>query len=127
MKKALKAILNLICIGFIIMNVMTLISYASPDIIDPNKVINGTQNIETPSQMTDRVKTVLGIIQLIGSVFAVVTILLIGIKYITGSVESKAEYKKVMIPYLVGAILLFCTTNLVPLIYNMIQSATENI
>ena len=30
-----------------------------------------------------------------------------GIKYMMGSASEKAEYKKTMIPYLVGAILIF--------------------
>ena len=39
----------------------------------------------------------------IGVVVGAITILVIGIKYMVGSVEQKAEYKKTMIPYLVGA------------------------
>ena len=33
--------------------------------------------------------------------------MILGIKYMTGSAEEKAEYKKTMVPYLVGAVILF--------------------
>lgn len=33
--------------------------------------------------------------------------LVIGIKYMTGSVEQKAEYKKLLVPYVVGCITVF--------------------
>ena len=38
---------------------------------------------------------------------AVVVLLVLGIKYMMGSASEKAEYKKTMIPYLVGALLIF--------------------
>ena len=50
---------------------------------------------------------ILGIVQLVGSIAAVVVLVVLGIKYMMGSAEEKAEYKKTMIPYLVGAILIF--------------------
>ena len=36
-----------------------------------------------------------------------------------GSAEEKAEYKKTMIPYLVGALLIFAATTIVNVVYNM--------
>lgn len=50
---------------------------------------------------------IIGIITTIGVVVAVVVLLVLGIKYMMGSASEKAEYKKTMIPYLVGAILIF--------------------
>lgn len=49
----------------------------------------------------------IGIITTVGVVVAVVVLLILGIKYMMGSASEKAEYKKTMIPYLVGAILIF--------------------
>lgn len=50
---------------------------------------------------------IIGIITTVGVVVAVVILLVLGIKYMMGSASEKAEYKKTMIPYLVGAILIF--------------------
>lgn len=47
------------------------------------------------------------IISTVAIVIAVVVLLILGIKYMIGSASEKAEYKKTMIPYLVGAVLVF--------------------
>lgn len=65
----------------------------------------------TPSDAQDEVTNIsnqiIGIITTIGVVVAVIVLLVLGIKYMMGSASEKAEYKKTMIPYLVGAILIF--------------------
>lgn len=48
-----------------------------------------------------------GILQTVGIVLSVVILIILGIKYMMGSAEEKAEYKKTMIPYLVGAAFIF--------------------
>ncbi len=51
--------------------------------------------------------SIVSIITTIGIIVAVVVLLILGIKYLMGSASEKAEYKKTMIPYLVGAVLIF--------------------
>jgi len=63
---------------------------------------------------------ILGFIQLIGSFISVGMIMILGIKYMMGSVEEKASYKKSMIPYIIGAILLFGAVNIATAIYNVV-------
>ena len=50
---------------------------------------------------------IIGIITTVGVVVAVVVLLVLGIKYMMGSAQEKAEYKKTMMPYLIGAVLIF--------------------
>ena len=45
-------------------------------------------------------------IQTIGVILSIIVIGLLGIKYMTGSVEEKADYKKSMIPFLIGTVLI---------------------
>lgn len=65
---------------------------------------------------------IMGVINVVGVVVAVVVLMVIGIKYMMGSAEEKAEYKKTMIPYLVGAILIFASTTIVNVVYNIANS-----
>ncbi len=65
---------------------------------------------------------ILGIIQVVGTVVAVGVLMVLGIKYMMGSAEEKAEYKKTMIPYLIGAILLFAAVNLASWIVGIANS-----
>ena len=60
---------------------------------------------------------IVGIIQMIGTITSVGMITVLGIKYMLGSVEQKAEYKKTMIPYLIGTILIFGFSNITQIIY----------
>ena len=64
---------------------------------------------------------VIGLIQGVGVVLTVVILAILGIKYMMGSAEEKAEYKKTMIPYIVGAICIFGSTSIATLVYNISQ------
>ena len=64
---------------------------------------------------------ILGIVQLVGSIAAVVVLVVLGIKNMMGSAEEKAEYKKTMIPYIIGCILVVSTTTIVSFIYNAVK------
>ena len=63
---------------------------------------------------------VTGLIYYIGVFLSVGILMVIGIKYITGSIEEKAQYKETMVPYFIGAILLFGGINILKIIYNLV-------
>ena len=56
---------------------------------------------------------ILGFLQWIALIGGVLIIAVLGIKYMMGSLEEKAEYKKTMIPYLVGIVLLLGASGIV--------------
>lgn len=60
----------------------------------------------------------MGVIQTVGVVIAVVVLMVLGIKYMMGSAEEKAEYKKTMMPYVIGAVLIFAASTIANVIYN---------
>ncbi len=62
------------------------------------------------SKIESIISTILSVITSIAMVVAIVMIAVLGFKYMIGSVEEKAEYKKDLIPYFVGAILVFGIT-----------------
>ena len=61
--------------------------------------------------------TIVNVLSTVGTVIAVAGIMILGIKYMMGSAEEKAEYKKTMIPYIIGAVLLFAATTIANAIY----------
>ena len=65
---------------------------------------------------------IIGPIQLIGSVVSVIAIIIIGIRYMLGSVEEKAQYKETMTPYLIGAVLVFGITNVLAIVSELAKS-----
>lgn len=100
------------------------------DVIDGN-LLDDLDDFE-PSKLgdeeafTEKVGKVLGILNVIGSIFSVITIMLIGFKYMLGSVEDKASYKKVMIPWLIGAVLVFSVTTIPNILFNIGTSLSKD-
>ncbi len=74
------------------------------------------------SGVTNLGATIVTIMQTVGIVVAVVILLVLGVKYMIGSAEEKAEYKKTMIPYIVGAILIFASTTIVNIVWQIANS-----
>ena len=64
---------------------------------------------------------VVGIIRRVGEAISIVMLMIIGIKYVLGSVEDKAEYKQTMWPYVLGAILIFAGAEFTNIIYMMMN------
>ena len=89
---------------------------------DPGDFDPGSMDSDDVTIITDRVNPIIGTIVTIGVVISVVTLCILGIKYMVGSVEERAEYKKTMIPYIIGAVLLFATSSIVGIIANIVQS-----
>ena len=72
--------------------------------------------------MESKVENILGIIRTVGVVTSVVMLMAIGIKYMLGSIEEKAEYKQTLKPYIIGAFILFTGSLLPNLIYQFAQN-----
>lgn len=58
----------------------------------------------------------------VGMVVSVVTLIIIGIKYMIGSIEDRANYKKSMLPYVIGAGLVFSASAIAQIIYNFTKN-----
>lgn len=73
-------------------------------------------------KLVNKANVIFTAIRIIGIILSVVILIIIGIKYMLGSVEEKAEYKSTLLPYLIGAFLLF-TGSLIPqLIYKFMKN-----
>ena len=65
--------------------------------------------------------SVAGVIQIVGTAVAVGTLMIIGIRYVMASADEKAEYRDRMIPYFIGAVLLFGAVNIIKIIDNIVN------
>lgn len=74
------------------------------------------------NQFNDVGNTIFSIVRVVGTISSVAALMLLGIKYMLGSVDQKAEYKKTFFVYIVGFILVFCVCTLGNLVYEWIQS-----
>ena len=72
--------------------------------------------------LENRANKIIGVIQVIGSIASVAALIIMGIKYVLGSVEEKAEYKKTMRPYIIGVVIFFGLTNFLSIIQSIVLS-----
>ena len=95
---------------------------ADEDVVDDlfNKGNADTGNLESVGA------NIVDIVTTIGIIVAVVVLLVLGIKYMMGSASEKAEYKKTMIPYLIGAILIFGASAIAKAVIQMSKLATNS-
>ena len=112
-KKSIKLISTILTIAVLVMAFAEKIGGVD---VNPNTQGNAANNV------TNVGGNVLGIIQVVGTIIAVGVIMVLGIRYMMGSAEEKASYKKTMLPYIVGAVLLFAASNLAKYVYEFTQS-----
>lgn len=90
---------------------------------NPNSYKPGSITDEDADVITQKASTIVGIIVTVGVVASALTLLVLGIKYMLGSVSEKAEYKKSMLPYIIGAFLLFSASIIVNIIASIVQES----
>lgn len=110
MNKTIKAISVLLIAAMMLFTISTTV-FA----VDPNGIISNMNNVNNVD--TNSISTIGGqianILSTIGIIVGVIVLLVLGIKYMMGSTSEKAEYKKTMIPYLVGIVLLIGASGIV--------------
>lgn len=115
MKKINKIILVLIVI-FLMINIYSQVFAIDPGAYRPTDATEAEAKI-----ITDKVGIVLGVVRNISAIVAVLAIMIIGVKYILGSVEEKANYKATMMPYVIGCVLAVAGTTIVSFIYEAVH------
>ena len=121
MNKKVQKLLSVLLIVFAILTVTTNV-FAAP--ITPSQVQADTdvKGVDTIQKVGNQA---VGILQTIGVILSVVILIFLGIKYMMGSAEEKAEYKKTFIPYVVGAALIFAASVFAQSIYDIFYNMTS--
>ena len=111
---------KLIVVLSIIFSILAIgvMSYATDSAGSVLSGLNTSTTVST-SNIVKLGNSIIGVIRVVGILVAVAILLILGIKYMMGSAEEKADYKKSMIPYIVGAVLIFASTSIVGVIYDM--------
>lgn len=119
-------ILTFIATVLIALAMLSTVAFAATN---SDTVINQMQKEDIGSQSDQLSKLggkVLSALQVIGFIAGAIILVVLGLKYMMGSLEEKAEYKKTMIPYLVGAIIVIAAPTLAKGIFSMIQSLGQS-
>lgn len=90
-----------------------------PSFFKPNEEDTGDAG-----PITEKANKVIGALTTVGVVVSAITIMVLGIKYVMGSVAEKADYKKSMAPYLVGAVFLLSTSVIVQVVASLVVNTS---
>lgn len=112
-----KKVILITLVLFLIMFVDNVILASSTDLQTDKFKPNAE---EVPDEVINVGGTIYNALTTLGIIISVISLIAIGIKYMLGSVEEKAEYKKVMIPYVIGAVLVGAGSVIVIAIQEMV-------
>lgn len=119
MKKVSK-IVTFLVIVMAILTITTNVIAATGTTVKPTDMtgqsdvdVGGIQNIGND---------IITILSTIGIVVSVIVLVVLGIKYMMGSAEEKAEYKKTLMPYIIGAGLVFAAASIANIVYTFMQN-----
>ena len=118
-KKTMKILITVLC--FAMITSLSVSVFAS-------SWINLTTNDNPPGKntITGVGSNIVSILRVVGMVISIIIIMILGIKYMMGSAEEKAEYKKNFVPFIVGAILLFAASVFAKTIYEFASGIGSN-
>ena len=115
MKKTKKIILILIII-FLLVSIFNEVFAINTNAYKPTNVTT-----DDAVEVVEKVGIILAAVRNISVVVSVIVLMIIGFKYIIGSVEEKANYKATMKPYIIGCILASSGATIVSYIYSVIH------
>ena len=78
-------------------------------------------NGEDAPQFIAKVNVIVSVIEAVGIILSVIILIVIGIKYMLGSVEEKADVKGLLIPYIAGCVIVFGSFAIWKLVVTILQ------
>ncbi len=117
MKRHIIKIITVLFLTIIISSIVIETQAVGLEVLDdPNAYI---QESGDNSGVVDIGNIIVWVVRALGTAISILMLMIVGIKYIMGSVEEKAEYKQTMWPYIVGALLIFGGSSVTSIIYNI--------
>lgn len=116
MKKAIKVLFVLVILTSIFCATNSVMAALNSSGVNPSSYKgDSTYNTGSINTIGNQVIT---IVSTVGTIFSVIVLVVLGIKYMMGSAEEKAEYKKTLLPYIIGAALVFAASSIATIIFN---------
>ena len=97
-----KKFLSTILIAIIILFLTSTVCLA----VNPSKYRNASTTIDG-GKITDIGSAVFSVVRIVGAAISVIYISILGIKYMTSSVDDRASIKKQLVPFVIGAAIFF--------------------
>lgn len=123
-------IIILTLISFSLINAQSIYASSRTDFVDGadefiNAGVNASKGNSTAIDESDLVQMsdmLYNAFLIIGIIIAVIFGLVIAIKFMTGSVEEKADVKKTLVPYIAGCVVIFGAFTIWKLVVDMLSN-----
>lgn len=116
--KIAKIITILLSVSFLMCTLNTTVLAA--DIVTPED-LNKKVEYGDSTQFVAIAGKVMGFIRNIAVIGGVLLLMVLGVKYMMGSVEEKADYKKSLVPLVVGIIVVMAATQIMTMVINFFK------
>ena len=113
MKKTMK-ILTVLLIAILMITFATNVLAANVSFSELSPKYEGDN-----SGLVSKANNIMGLIRNIAIIASVIILMVLGVKYMLGSVEEKADYKKSFMPLIIGIILVVSATSIASFIFSM--------
>ena len=120
MVKNVIKIVSMILMIIVIISLNQMPSYAT-GMSDVTENVNYWKPTEEPddSELSNKISGITSGIRVVGILVSIGSLMVIGVKYMLGSLEEKAQYKQRMMPWIIGAIMVFAMTTIPTIIYDL--------
>lgn len=104
-----KKIVKIIFVILIVLNIFvtTANAVSLDDILNKGKDFIKKGDVLYEENVYSLSESISGILQTVSIVAALIMIMILGVKYITGSIEEQAKVKETMIPFIIGSFVAF--------------------
>ncbi|MCI8470625.1 MAG: hypothetical protein HFJ35_03945 [Clostridia bacterium] len=123
--KKMSKILSIILIAMMMLTIATTVMAADGDsstAITPSLITGEGSKVDVTG-ISGLGNSIVKVLTTVGIVASVIVLVVLGIKYMMGSAEEKAEYKKTLMPYIIGAGLVFAASGIANIVYTFMQNA----
>lgn len=120
---------SIICIFIVLLILFVpIISYSKSTFtgtVNPNTYKPSVNDVKNAGKLQSKAEVIVSAVRIFGVIVAVISLSVIGIRYMLGSTEEKAEYKQTMIPYFIGIALVVAVTVIPSIIFNFSKSVNK--
>lgn len=117
-KKIISIILILFCLTTMLPNFV----FATTAPIDPEEFTKIYDQSSGVSKMQNAGGQIYRIVRYIGIAVGIICLIILGAKYMLSSINDKAQIKEQLIPYAIGAVIMFGASALLTIIANFAQN-----
>ncbi len=115
----MKRTVKIVFVAMILLMALTVTVNAASSGVAPGGYTGGGASVSSINKIGNQI---IQIVSTIGSIASVIILVVLGLKYMMGSAEEKAEYKKTLLPYIIGAAFVFAASTIATIVFNFTTS-----